>query len=89
MQVCCAWDLYITMGEDQTVAGEVSIPSVYVTMRDSAALLSAVASSSSSTPGLTVQISDRPRPWVNVSSFLIWAMGVTIVSPPLYPRPRP
>lgn len=34
-QVCCAWDIYITMwGSGKEIAGKVSIPSVYVTMAD-------------------------------------------------------
>ncbi|CAN0404914.1 unnamed protein product [Discosporangium mesarthrocarpum] len=35
MQVCCAWDLYITMGfMDPEKANSVHIPSVFVTMAE-------------------------------------------------------
>lgn len=41
-QVCCAWDMYITMaGSDRETVSEVDIPSVYVTMADGRALLEA------------------------------------------------
>lgn len=41
-QVCCAWDVYITMyGSDADTAEQVDIPSVYVTMADGKALLDA------------------------------------------------
>lgn len=41
-QVCCAWDMYITMySSEAQIEDKVSIPSVYVTMRDGQALLDA------------------------------------------------
>lgn len=41
-QVCCAWDLYITMYSSTVeTADKISIPSVYVTMKDGDALKAA------------------------------------------------
>lgn len=41
-QVCCAWDLYITMYSSAVeTANKITIPSVYVTMKDGEALKAA------------------------------------------------
>jgi hypothetical protein len=64
------------MGSSSPASEQPTIPAVYVTMRDSDALTSAVAASGG---GLVVEIYNRPRPSLNVSSFLIWVMGVATV----------
>ncbi|CAM9550196.1 unnamed protein product, partial [Hapterophycus canaliculatus] len=71
-QVCCAWDKYITMySSDAKTADKIDIPSVYVTMKDGQALLDA--------GDVDVEIFNRPRSYVNVSSFLLWGLGVATV----------
>jgi len=76
---CCAWDLYIPMGQDISLADAVfpTIPSVYITMEDASQIDDALAKTNNR---LFVSIYSRPRPTVNISSFLIWAMGVITVS---------
>ncbi|CAN0017698.1 unnamed protein product [Scytosiphon promiscuus] len=71
-KVCCAWDKYITMySSDAETAGKIDIPSVYVTMKDGQALLDAGE--------VDIELFNRPRSYVNVSSFLLWGLGVATV----------
>lgn len=71
-KVCCAWDMYITMySSDPEIAAKVEIPSVYVTMADGAVLLDAGQ--------IDVEMFYRPRSYVNLSSFLLWGLGVATV----------
>ncbi|CBJ48823.1 putative growth-on protein GRO10 [Ectocarpus siliculosus] len=71
-KVCCAWDMYITMySSDPETSDKVGIPSVYVTMKDGQALLEAGE--------VDVEIFNRPRSYINLSSFLLWGLGVATV----------
>ncbi|CAM9516340.1 unnamed protein product [Ascophyllum nodosum] len=71
-KVCCAWDMYITMyGSDDVIADKVAIPTVYVTMADGKMLQYAGE--------VDVQLFSRPRSYINLSSFLLWALGVATV----------
>ena len=73
-QVCCAWDLYVTMGGDDDDA--VGIPVVFVRMQDQATL-----SEFSSLQALTmdVMIYKRGTFAVDVASVLIWLIAVCTV----------
>eukprot|EP00752_Nemacystus_decipiens_P009947 g8870.t1 len=71
-KVCCAWDLYITMYSSAAeTASKISIPSVYVTMKDGEALKDAGE--------VDVELFNRPRSYINLSSFLLWGLGVATV----------
>eukprot|EP00903_Cladosiphon_okamuranus_P014280 g13263.t1 len=71
-KVCCAWDLYITMySSTAETAKKISIPSVYVTMKDGQALKAAGE--------VDVELFNRPRSYINLSSFVLWGLGVATV----------
>ena len=76
-QVCCAWDLYVTMGggSDED-SDDVDIPVVFVRMEDEETL-----SSFSSLDSLTMDVMMYKRStWaVDVSSILIWLIAVCTV----------
>lgn len=76
-KICCAWDMYMTMASADDSAAEITIPSLFVTMTDYDALLDHTLSS---TEHRTISVYDRWRPWMNLSSLLIWAMGVATVA---------
>lgn len=73
-QVCCAWDLYVTMGGDDDV--DVGIPVAFVRMQDQAAL-----SAFSSLDALTmdVMVYKRGTFAVDIASVLIWLIAVCTV----------
>lgn len=75
-QVCCAWDVYMTMGADPAIQPQPAIPTVFVTMRDGDRLRQALLAAD---PPLVVSAYMRPRPAVNWSSILIWLLGVATV----------
>jgi hypothetical protein len=64
------------MGGELAAEQQVRVPTVFVTMRDGDALLGGLAKTNGQ---LTAQLSARPRPRINASSFLIWALGVFVV----------
>ena len=76
-QVCCAWDLYVTMGDgsDESSA-DITIPAVFVRMEDEDTL-----STFSSLDSLTMDVMVFKRStWaVDVSSILIWVIAVITV----------
>eukprot|EP00640_Fibrocapsa_japonica_P000613 CAMPEP_0113934592 /NCGR_PEP_ID=MMETSP1339-20121228/1905_1 /TAXON_ID=94617 /ORGANISM="Fibrocapsa japonica" /LENGTH=642 /DNA_ID=CAMNT_0000936457 /DNA_START=48 /DNA_END=1976 /DNA_ORIENTATION=+ /assembly_acc=CAM_ASM_000762 len=81
-QVCCAWDTYMTMGGDYDEGQLVTIPSVFLTMAEGETLLSDPGLAEGSLKG---KISRRAWSYVNLSSFLLWGMGVaTVVVASLY-----
>ena len=58
---------------------EVTIPAVYITMRESSELLDMVRGvSASGGDPLVMSIYERPRPEYNASAVLIWAFGVFV-----------
>jgi len=71
MKACCAWDLYIFMYGD-TAGEEVRIPSAYITMQQGNKLLREMKTNNK----VSVTLYARWRPQYNISSTLIWAMGV-------------
>uniref|UniRef100_A0A7S3KYI1 PA domain-containing protein n=1 Tax=Amphora coffeiformis TaxID=265554 RepID=A0A7S3KYI1_9STRA len=71
MKACCAWDLYILMYGD-TAGEEVHIPSAYITMQQGNKLLKELKTNSK----VSATLYARWRPQYNISSTLIWAMGV-------------
>ncbi|KAJ8600129.1 hypothetical protein CTAYLR_003461 [Chrysophaeum taylorii] len=60
LEICCAWDLYTTMG-----GAKVDLPSVFVTMRDADKLSEG-----------KVELSLIQEPFFTWSSVLIWVLGV-------------
>jgi len=76
-KICCAWDMYMTMASADDSATEISIPSLFVTMTDYDTLLKHTLANGGHGD---VSAFDRWRPWMNLSSLLIWAMGVATVA---------
>jgi hypothetical protein len=70
-EICCAWDLYMTMAGDYETP--VSIPAAFVTMGDADALKKNGALLQGAR---TAALFMRPLPWMNISSVLLWALGV-------------
>lgn len=72
-QVCCMWDTYVLMGVgNRSQAANVTIPVVYMTVRDGQQLSRALASY----PDLLMRTFRRDVPLLDVSSMLLWALGV-------------
>jgi hypothetical protein len=74
-QACCAWDLHIYLYGSATTDKEedaVTIPAAYLTMQQGQALLAQMDTQAH----VGATLSARWRPHYNVSSMLIWAMGV-------------
>lgn len=77
MQACCAWDLPIFLSRDPIMANTtppVNIPSAYLTMAQIRPLLDR------GNETITIRMNARWRPDINISSFLIWALGVTVAA---------
>ncbi|CEG40969.1 signal peptide peptidase-aspartyl protease family [Plasmopara halstedii] len=73
-QVCCMWDTVVLMGAtNKSMVKELAIPVVYVTISDGQKLQKAIDKFSTS---LIVQTYRRELPLIDVSTLLIWAMGV-------------
>ena len=73
-KVCCAWDLNQVMyGNPFAEHGEeVTIPSAFITLRQ----FEEVAAMESGS--LSMRLENRYRPEINLSSFLIWLLGVAV-----------
>ncbi|KAG7384903.1 Signal peptide peptidase-like 2A [Phytophthora pseudosyringae] len=73
-QVCCMWDTFVLMGAtNRTVAKELAIPVVYVTIAHGQKLQRSIDKYPTS---LVVRTYRRELPLVDVSSLLLWALGV-------------
>lgn len=72
MKACCAWDLHIIMHGDYTMEDEIRIPSAYITFDQGSTLMKNMQMNSK----VSVTLYARWRPEYNVSSALIWALGV-------------
>ncbi|KAL4141088.1 hypothetical protein PRNP1_014210 [Phytophthora ramorum] len=73
-QVCCLWDTFVLMGvTNRTAAKELTIPVVYVTIANGQKLQKAMEKYPTSLVARTYR---RELPLVDVSSMLLWALGV-------------
>jgi signal peptide peptidase-like protein 2B len=73
-QVCCMWDTLVLMGAtNRTVTKELTIPVVYVTVANGNKLQKALHKYPTSLVARTFR---RELPVVDVSSMLLWAIGV-------------
>ncbi|TYZ69366.1 hypothetical protein PybrP1_001356 [[Pythium] brassicae (nom. inval.)] len=71
-QLCCLWDTYVLMGANRSDAANLSIPVVYVTIADG----QQIERSLHSYPALQIRTYQREVPLLDVSSVLLWALGV-------------
>lgn len=72
-QVCCLWDTHILMGMgNRTLASNLTFPVVYVTIADGKRL----ERSLQSYPDLLIRTFRRDPPVIDISSMLLWAIGV-------------
>ncbi|KAI9906129.1 hypothetical protein PsorP6_014277 [Peronosclerospora sorghi] len=73
-QVCCMWDTFVLLGvENRTLATDVTIPVVYITIAHGHALATALATDPTS---VRARLYRRDVPLLDVSSVLLWALGV-------------
>lgn len=80
-QLCCLWDTYVLMGANHTEAAKLSIPVVYMTIADGLQ----IARSLKSYPELLIRTYQREVPLIDVSSVLLWVIGVvTAISASYY-----
>ncbi|GAB9474379.1 Signal peptide peptidase-like, aspartyl protease family a22b [Globisporangium polare] len=80
-QLCCLWDTYVLMGANRTEATNLSIPVVYMTIADGLQ----IARSLKSYPELLIRTYQREVPLIDVSSVLLWVIGVvTAISASYY-----
>uniref|UniRef100_A0AAV1T6Y5 PA domain-containing protein n=1 Tax=Peronospora matthiolae TaxID=2874970 RepID=A0AAV1T6Y5_9STRA len=74
-QVCCMWDTFVLMGTtNKTMAKALTIPVVYVTISDGQKLQRVM--DRYSTLSLVARTYRRELPIIDVSSMLLWALGV-------------
>lgn len=71
-QLCCLWDTYVLMGANRTDAANLSIPVVYMTITDG----QQITRSLKSYPELLIRTYQREVPLIDVSSVLLWVIGV-------------
>jgi Signal peptide peptidase len=74
-RVCCAWDMYMTMGASSNETGILPVQAVFMPLAQGAALLSNPLLQKGE-GDLQGRLSDRPRPYLNLASLLLWALGV-------------
>ncbi|KAG1708748.1 hypothetical protein DVH05_022373 [Phytophthora capsici] len=73
-QVCCMWDTFVLMGAtNRTVTKQLTIPVVYVTISNGQKLQKALEKYPASVVARTYR---RELPFIDVSSMLLWALGV-------------
>lgn len=73
-QVCCMFDTYVIMGGgNRSQAANVTIPVVYMTVRDGQQLDRALTGY----PSLLMRTFRRDVPLLDVASMLLWALGVS------------
>lgn len=75
-RVCCAWDLYMTMGRDETAVFDPNIPVIAIRMQDYD-MLSAMSGLATQT--LKVQIYARDSLFDHASVFIIYIVAVGTV----------
>ena len=87
LQACCAWDLYLEPGADYVLWQNytVTIPTVFVTMKEGDRLLSLLGAfgtvdDSSSSNSVSVSVYARWESTYNISALLIWMLGVAVCS---------
>lgn len=73
-KVCCAWDLYLTMGADDDAGEPVDLPAVFIRMADKAYLDDLPDSN------VEIQLYERPLYWEFVSILLLYSMAVGTLS---------
>jgi hypothetical protein len=76
-KVCCAWDLYITMGGSLTDDSAIGIPAVFIRMRDADTLL---AIPEIYTSKMDVALFSRSNSVIDFASILVWLIAVCTVS---------
>ncbi|KAG5180775.1 putative growth-on protein GRO10 [Tribonema minus] len=74
-KVCCAWDLFLTMGSSSNTTLHMGMPAVFMTMAQGDALLSnsLLLEGDGAVQG---KLYNRPEPYINLSCMLLWALGV-------------
>lgn len=75
VKVCCAWDLYITMGSSSDDA-DLNIPAVFITMSDYDTLKSYPSLDSYL---LTVKLFYRSTSIIDLSSVIIWVIAIITI----------
>ena len=73
MKACCAWDFHVWLYNDGNITADVKIPALYITMVETDALFQYMQ-----TKQITVTMYTRYYPAYNLSSVVIWALGVFI-----------
>jgi len=79
MMACCAWDLHVWLYKDDNVTAEVTssinIPAFYITMAEADELALKMQ-----TRQITITMYRRYYPSYNISSVVIWALGVFVAA---------
>ena len=79
MKACCAWDLHVWLYKDDNITSDVTanlaIPALYITMEEANDLLNKMQMHQ-----VTVTLYRRYYPAYNISSILIWALGVFVAA---------
>ena len=76
-KVCCAWDLHLWLYSDTTMKDytKVTIPTVFITMNQADTLFESMSKGP-----VLVKLYSRWRSSYNLSSILIWMLGVAVAS---------
>lgn len=76
IKVCCAWDLYITMGSSSDESSSVNIPVVFVRMQDADTLFGYPELAKSV---LDVALYSRSTSSIDLASVVVWLIAVVTV----------
>ena len=74
-EACCAWDLHVWLYSDPDSNETVSIPAAFLTAQEGLKLLKDVKAGP-----VEIALYSRYRPEYNISSILIWMLGVFVAS---------
>lgn len=77
IKVCCAWDLYITMGASSDITSAVNIPAVFMTMSDADTVFGYPELLKSI---MDVTLSTRSTSSIDFASIFIWLIAVCTVA---------
>ena len=82
-KACCAWDLHLWLFDDTSFKEIVTIPAVFITMEQSQKLIKTIEQQQQqgdTTTTTSVILRKRWKPKYNISSFLVWGLGVFVAT---------
>jgi hypothetical protein len=76
-RVCCAWDLYMSMGTSSGSTSQLNIPVVFIRMRDIDTL---VSDPELSKGNMEIAMFSRPTYAIDVATVLLWILAIVTIT---------